>query len=388
MSGDSQAPGYQIKAQSPQVLDQPTCSMALPSVPFEVWSQIFELSCADGGDTGLSLSRVSRSFNRLSVSYKFHSVLLRSGNCVFRFLPVLKNTPPELRCVKYLYAAHEGILSKEVCNPSQEPKPVPEGEELEEGDAEPDTLDDVNSPESCKLLFETLHTILEICSETLIHLSVNFRDMNYQILFGVSILPTIFMPYLQELTWCFDPYGGWLRSYDQDFTPRCEGPVALFPSLSHLHFGQIVSTTTGKVIEYHCPKLFYFRTKLPCYGFTCSSGTIWRLQGGTDIYTPSSVIEHLLEVDPDEWIQDAGDESPKYLMYKSRKQTRLKELEDPRRKLAYSRTSDIDQMEEDWRDRISGVSGGWGYEKCYWSGGWNGDTPRAKDWTTSEDESD
>ncbi|TFK69323.1 hypothetical protein BDN72DRAFT_733339, partial [Pluteus cervinus] len=77
----------------------------MQQLPLEVWSQIFELACTDNGYTGHSLSLVSKSFNTLSVPYKFQSISLRNLKHIFEFFFALKDAPPHLRRVRYLYMA-------------------------------------------------------------------------------------------------------------------------------------------------------------------------------------------------------------------------------------------------------------------------------------------
>ncbi|TFK69322.1 hypothetical protein BDN72DRAFT_768069, partial [Pluteus cervinus] len=47
---------------------------ASQTLPVEVWSRIFQLSCTDDGYTGHSLSQVSRTFHVVSAPYRFQSV--------------------------------------------------------------------------------------------------------------------------------------------------------------------------------------------------------------------------------------------------------------------------------------------------------------------------
>ncbi|TFK69317.1 hypothetical protein BDN72DRAFT_796721 [Pluteus cervinus] len=79
-------------------------------LPAEVWSRIFEFSCRDNGYTGQSLSLTSRAFNTFSAPYKFQSISLQSIKYVLRFLSVLRDTPPNLRRIRYLCIAYDGLL--------------------------------------------------------------------------------------------------------------------------------------------------------------------------------------------------------------------------------------------------------------------------------------
>ncbi|TFK69271.1 hypothetical protein BDN72DRAFT_733911, partial [Pluteus cervinus] len=68
----------------------------------ELWSSIFELGCTDDGTTGISLSLVSKSFNTLSAPFKLQSVSIQKVDRISLFLGVLENSPPEIRCIRYL----------------------------------------------------------------------------------------------------------------------------------------------------------------------------------------------------------------------------------------------------------------------------------------------
>ena len=55
------------------------CPQRLEDLPFELLEYIFRLACADGGQTGCSLSLVSKHIRAASHSSRFNSVALRYG---------------------------------------------------------------------------------------------------------------------------------------------------------------------------------------------------------------------------------------------------------------------------------------------------------------------
>ncbi|TFK69318.1 hypothetical protein BDN72DRAFT_619749 [Pluteus cervinus] len=81
-----------------------------PSLPAEVWGKILQFSCTDNGYTGQSLSLTCKTFNALSAPYKLQSISLQSIHYTLAFLQVLRNTPPNLRRIRYLFVSYDGLF--------------------------------------------------------------------------------------------------------------------------------------------------------------------------------------------------------------------------------------------------------------------------------------
>ena len=58
----------------------------MDTLSVDVWQYIFALACTDGGRTGATLSRISKSFRSASAAARFHSVQLTSLKRVKAFL--------------------------------------------------------------------------------------------------------------------------------------------------------------------------------------------------------------------------------------------------------------------------------------------------------------
>ncbi|KDQ62128.1 hypothetical protein JAAARDRAFT_54144 [Jaapia argillacea MUCL 33604] len=71
--------------------------------PSEIWLNIFNLACDDGGYTGCSLSLVSPCIHILSKPMRYRSVALHGLRRMRYFAEVMEATPPELRRVRHLY---------------------------------------------------------------------------------------------------------------------------------------------------------------------------------------------------------------------------------------------------------------------------------------------
>ncbi|KDQ62127.1 hypothetical protein JAAARDRAFT_30033 [Jaapia argillacea MUCL 33604] len=71
--------------------------------PPEIWLNIFNLACDDGGYTGCSLSLVSRCMYTLSKLVRYRSVALHGLRRMRSFATVMEGTPLELRRVRQLY---------------------------------------------------------------------------------------------------------------------------------------------------------------------------------------------------------------------------------------------------------------------------------------------
>ncbi|KAI0823707.1 hypothetical protein BC628DRAFT_1449403 [Trametes gibbosa] len=55
-------------------------------LPIDVWRNIFEFACTDGGRTAISFSYVSRAFRSISAAYRFHSVRISRLQDIEAFL--------------------------------------------------------------------------------------------------------------------------------------------------------------------------------------------------------------------------------------------------------------------------------------------------------------
>ncbi|KDQ48949.1 hypothetical protein JAAARDRAFT_108474, partial [Jaapia argillacea MUCL 33604] len=71
--------------------------------PPEIWLRIFSQACTDGGQTGASLSSVSRAFKHVSAEMRYQSVALHGLHRMRSFAATLESTPHILRRVRHLY---------------------------------------------------------------------------------------------------------------------------------------------------------------------------------------------------------------------------------------------------------------------------------------------
>lgn len=71
--------------------------------PAEIWTEIFTYACTDSGTTGRRLSLVSKFIRESSAPVKLQSISVHGLQQIKRFYQLLKNTPPHLRRVRYLY---------------------------------------------------------------------------------------------------------------------------------------------------------------------------------------------------------------------------------------------------------------------------------------------
>ncbi|TFK69291.1 hypothetical protein BDN72DRAFT_618337 [Pluteus cervinus] len=200
------------------------------------------------------------------------------------------------------------------------------------------------------LSLAVVQAILELCPNTLVHLSVKLREnMTFRESFDCrgTLLPQVHMPHLQELTWMI-PLA--LHARAPMYPPRQPQPV-LFPSLERLHLGDVITKVTGPIVQDACPKLLYLR------GHASYTYIKWASVRNEEMpfHTPDTVIQHLMDCSIDtglpsilQSIQDAPD----------------KLLSDNRVKFVIQRKSDMQTIQDDWQDRILGGTGGWKWIGC------------------------
>ncbi|TFK69320.1 hypothetical protein BDN72DRAFT_840687 [Pluteus cervinus] len=405
-------------------------------LPPEIWCKIFELSCTDGGYTGHSLSLVSKYFNAISGPYRFQSISLINIKYVLRFLKVLRNSPPNLRRLRYLEITYTGDLMRATYSihsnwdssseyeeeyvysrsersdsddddgdndsiDTDEDETYPEDSantdsDLEDEDLTKEEVDDfrediefLQSPEANdslpldypienpnlelhgdKLFMSALSEILEMCSETLIIVSISVIVFSTKFRYHFPVLPAVYMPALQELTWC--------GPLTHEGPPQGEGPhnrydhEVCFPSLERLFLGVTVSfdVDTSRLIARQCPKLLYLRSNLPSlYRNTLRAALPLGPGVGTTtsqpehpaqlpFATPPSVIQHLIQF-PDQWINFTSN----ILEERGLKANDLKKYVDHRVKLVY-RTTHHQRLQNDWKDRVAGGPGSWAFREC------------------------
>lgn len=73
--------------------------------PTEVWQKIFTLACLDSGQTGRSLSLVSRYFHAISEPTKLQSISIEGTDHIVAFAAILDNTPAHLRHVRHFFVS-------------------------------------------------------------------------------------------------------------------------------------------------------------------------------------------------------------------------------------------------------------------------------------------
>lgn len=77
--------------------------------PIEIWMRIFSLACTDEGNTGRSLSQVSRYVHQISSPVKLQSVVLIGVDQLHAFADMLERTQAELRRVRHLCVSHHNL---------------------------------------------------------------------------------------------------------------------------------------------------------------------------------------------------------------------------------------------------------------------------------------
>ena len=247
-------------------------------LPLEIWDQIFALACLDTGQTGRSLSLVSRHFRDVSRLSQYQSVSLTRSKHILTFRQTLFHAPPKARRIKYLYVCCPNVfldVSDEedsdyvetpttISSPSESTEGVHIGsdssdEEYEEPSAEElqEVLDDsmaVRQSEHSPLpqgsndnddsylhfwddfdedmhraeevVLEAFRDILREASSSLLILSVKWTSLR-PLLIEALLLP---LPNLFELHLCRD-----FTSQDRTNPETEDAAPTLFPRLRRLH---------------------------------------------------------------------------------------------------------------------------------------------------------
>ncbi|TFK69273.1 hypothetical protein BDN72DRAFT_897381 [Pluteus cervinus] len=335
--------------------------------PPELWNEIFESSCIDGGTTGVSLSLVSKSFNIISAPFKFKSVSLRSVKSVSLFLDNLENTPPRFRYVQYL---NIGLDS----------------------DAVATFLSTSTDPE-IKKLYKNLLKIFELCADRLLILSVRLHHPEWRIsattglcLIPLGSMPEFCMPSLVELTWIVIPHENveWsspCSPEEMTFPPskwRPMGPIR-FPSLELLYLDMTVEETMDAKIAYHCPELRYLRSQLDTFSFMgsfrsqalrpapwrCDPELVWKFYPG-----PGRAASESNESDPTtptvRYILDVPIQTRYLEHYLERRNIGYQDIKiclGPECVFSFPLAPDPDSRDRNWEDRVLGKQGYWRYEE-------------------------
>lgn len=93
-------------------------------LPVELWLQIFCFACVDGGETGCSLSLVSKYFRDMSLEVKFQCVAVEMDQMPI-LVKALKQAPPEHVKIKHiLITTHSETPSYDPVNGEREPSPA------------------------------------------------------------------------------------------------------------------------------------------------------------------------------------------------------------------------------------------------------------------------
>ncbi|TFK69315.1 hypothetical protein BDN72DRAFT_959680 [Pluteus cervinus] len=341
-----------------------------PCLPAEVWGRIFQLSCRDSGFTGRSLSLASKKFCILSARYKFQSISLQTIKCTLRFLHALRNTPPHLRIIRYLFVAYNRgkayeedtghtSLSQVQMDEDKLPPDHPLQELLVADDNEEGGYFD-------RAFAKALSEILQLCNTTVTILSVHVDALTYGFF---PILPLIAMPQLQELTWHV-PLPRESTTDNPPFTIPPQPVKARFPVLEWLWLTGQIEPTNGHFIGTHCPKLLYIRTflhveylqeelvqKAPTLRDPGDRPPTYMLAA-----TPPSVVQHLLDV------HRIGDMVNPILQWWLHlygvDDATLKRSVDPRIKFCIYPNKPWEVRQSDWQDRILGKVGGWDWQEC------------------------
>ncbi|KAF9462895.1 hypothetical protein BDZ94DRAFT_1260113 [Collybia nuda] len=74
--------------------------------PIEIWLQIFQLACTDGGSTGRAISRVSRFFHEVSKEVRLQSITVVGVPQIVACALMLERTPPNFRRVRHLFVSN------------------------------------------------------------------------------------------------------------------------------------------------------------------------------------------------------------------------------------------------------------------------------------------
>ncbi|TFK69277.1 hypothetical protein BDN72DRAFT_617885 [Pluteus cervinus] len=334
-------------------------------LPPEVWSRVFEYTCMDDGTIGRSLSLVSNLFYHASAPYKFQSIAVKPGHLkyIVKFLEVLQKATPIQRRVRYLFLGNNGILPSNGSSTESEDDPRDGYSSSDTEDSWDDDDSDVDdeatdlgwdsdtewapiteedlqdlledaeyftSPEAAEylslvpesietmedinrldvLMLDVIHAILELCSESILSLSVSVKNFDECRGGYAPIFPNVRLPLLKELTWIIPiPDGRRALHYKRDRNPPPPGQRILFPSLTRFHVAFPIDEVNRLWIELCCPNLRYLRTEFQeellgsavqmALNNSTGEGTRSSSPGGPvqiSMHTPSSVKLHLIDV--------------------------------------------------------------------------------------------
>lgn len=346
--------------------------MAALDVPAEVWGKIFELCCNDGGQTGRSLTLVSRYIYAVSKPYQYYSVTL-AGKCSIAKFAEMLAADPECRRVKHMFMStfkpEPNMLEYIQKGPLRTPPPSP----LQVHGTKPD-------PSEHHDILADMYRILEFVAPSIriLHIVMNFY--REEIFF-----PMVF-PVLEELT----IQGPFHDHYDcnDEFYDTLYPPI---PSLRRLYLTDVftcVNDRTYLAVRHYAPYLTHLRIQC-ADGYIESSRTFLR-----QLLTSKPGSERRGELDfgddedEEEWqsrrphfpgtlqriLLHPGPAQPRGrcgTMYMIR-HSALRELEkcaseDSRIALfkespwvwPYSRAHDYVEGQKQWLDRISGGEGCW-----------------------------
>ncbi|TFK69319.1 hypothetical protein BDN72DRAFT_619891 [Pluteus cervinus] len=181
------------------------------------------------------------------------------------------------------------------------------------------------------------------------------------------------MPHLQELTRDV-PGPQWHEptAVDPPFitlpSQSISSDQGRFPALERLYLTGSITPITKQVIETHCPNLLYFRTFLKVSSFLQELEDkiiIYQNRGDQaptpmSIDTPSSVIQHLLDIN----CRNDIDILRSTLVRHGLDIENLRELVDSRVKMCVYVYKIWRTMEREWEDidRVTGGKGGWNWE--------------------------
>ncbi|KAG2008449.1 hypothetical protein CC2G_013881 [Coprinopsis cinerea AmutBmut pab1-1] len=285
-------------------------------LPPEIWGHIFSLACRDGGQTGRSLSLVSRDFHSYSARVKYQSITLTTSREILRFSTLLPRLQEHQRRVKFLFVHCPNIYldvpededdedyvqspqnsmsasSSSSSTDSMESTRSTNVMELDDSDDSPEAIDndeyreliqeadtflnnsdDVEMAEdndthtsqfheemiaADEIVTDALHSILSANASTLEILSIRWTSFHPRLM--DQLFPQL--PVLKEL--CL------LRSFsaDEAIEPASNDPMPpLFPSLRRFHIGGYVeqrSLSFSQSLATLTPNLEYLR--IPHYFF-------------------------------------------------------------------------------------------------------------------------
>lgn len=182
----------------------------------ELWQDIFERACTDGGTTGCSLALVSKSVHQASAPFRYYSVMLEGTNQLSAFVRVLENSDRAPN-VRHLF----------VCDIHSMHSPPTD-----------------SSPIMSDIGVMRLSQLLSAVSYSLETLTLNH--------YGVRrfTLPSILLPMLKELNIHGDHFG------------YMDEEIAVFPKLTRLNFeGWMLCTLPSAEIAFRF--LHTFSTNAP-----------------------------------------------------------------------------------------------------------------------------